>query len=104
MLHNHPELVDLALAQTTQRPRHPKYNFHHVELNADLAGRDSVTVKPTIAEWTEATAPTGGQGDPSAASAEKGARLHRAIVANAVELVRMIRGIEVTLRDVHVPL
>ncbi len=104
MLHNHPELVDLGLAHTVQRPRHPKYNFHHVELNADLAARDSVTVKPTVAEWTDATAPTGGQGDPSNASAELGARLHAAIVANAVELVRMIRGIEVTVRGVEVPL
>jgi creatinine amidohydrolase len=104
MLHNHPELVDLSLAQTTQRPRHPKYNFSHVELNADLQARDSVTVKPTVGEWSEATAPTGGQGDPSQASAEKGARLHAVIVANTVEFVRMIEGIEVTLHDVGVPL
>ena len=104
MLHNHPELVDLSLAETIQRPRHPKYNFSHAELNADLANRDSVTVKPTIEEWTAATAPSGGQGDASAASAEKGARLHAAIVANTVELVRMIEGIEVTLRNVDVPL
>jgi creatinine amidohydrolase len=104
MLHNHPHLVDLTQARTANRPRHPKYNFSHVELNADLAQRDSVTVKPTIAEWTEATAPTGGQGDPSTASAKKGAALHAAIVANMVELIPMIESIEVTLHNVEVPL
>jgi creatinine amidohydrolase len=104
MLHNHPDLVDLSLAQTTQRPRHPKYNFNHVELNGDLAARDSVTVKPTIAEWTEATAPSGGQGDPAPASAEKGARLHDAIVANTVELLKMVEDLDVALHDVEVPL
>ena len=104
MLHNHPHLVDLSLAQTAQRPRHPKYNFSHVELNGDLAARDSITVKPTVEEWTEATAPTGGQGDPGPASAEKGARLHAAIVSNTVEAIRMAEAVEVTLRDLAIPL
>jgi creatinine amidohydrolase len=104
MLHNHPQLVDPALAQTSPRTPHPKYNFNHVELNADLAGRDSVTVKPTVEEWIRATGPSGGQGDPSTASAEKGARLHAAIVANTVELLESIADLEVTLRDVEIPL
>lgn len=104
MLHNHPGLVDLSLAQTTERPIHPKYNFSHVELNGDLAGRDSVTVKPTIEEWTRATAPSGGQGDAGPASAEKGARLHAAIVANTVEVLRELQTRPVTLRNLEVPL
>lgn len=104
MLHNHPDLVDLSLARTTERPVHPKYNFNHVELNGDIAGRDSITVKPTIEEWTAATGPSGGQGDPSTASAEKGARLHAAIVANTVEAIRLAEQREVTLRNLEVPL
>ena len=101
---NHPELVDMAVAAPLEPPRHPKFNYHPINLDWRRAGFDSVTVKPTVEEWKEATGPAGAYGDPLAATPEKGRQLHAAIVANVVEFLRSIEDRPVEIKDRSLPL
>jgi creatinine amidohydrolase len=105
MLYHHPELVNLALAGQPKKAEDQKYSFHHLELDSILARRDSITVKPTIEEMTEAGLPAGIHGDPTTASAGKGEKFHRLIVSNMVEVVRTIQALKVDLTNkVDVPI
>jgi creatinine amidohydrolase/Fe(II)-dependent formamide hydrolase-like protein len=61
---------------------------------------DRTLTPSTLEGFRKATQPSGVTGDPTLATAEKGKRLHRALVDNLAELVKMARKEKVSLKPV----
>jgi creatinine amidohydrolase len=94
MMHIFPDLVDMNKA-VRNLPRHKK--FHHPDpyVIADRAFTPS-----SLESFREATKPSGVTGDPTLSTANKGRRLHEALVENLVELIHLARKEKVALKPV----
>ena len=94
MMHIYPELVNIKKA-VKNLPRKKKFHVSDPYVIADRALTPS-----SLESFREATAPSGVTGDPTLATAEKGKRLHKALVENLVELIRLARKEKVVLKPV----
>ncbi|MBM4334064.1 MAG: creatininase family protein [Deltaproteobacteria bacterium] len=94
MMHIFPELVDIKKAVKNL----PKKKKFHVT-DPYVIG-DRVFTPSTLEGLRKATEPSGVIGDPTLSTAEKGDRLHRALVNNLVEVIKMARKEKVTLKPV----
>jgi creatinine amidohydrolase/Fe(II)-dependent formamide hydrolase-like protein len=61
---------------------------------------DRVFTPSSLESFRKATEPSGVTGDPTLSTAEKGKRLHNALVDNLVELVKLARQEKVILKPV----
>jgi creatinine amidohydrolase/Fe(II)-dependent formamide hydrolase-like protein len=105
MLHSYGHLVRMDLAQRA---------VHHHEGRIHLGGfaspdpaltdRNMAWSPPTVEEFARASAPTGVSGDPTKASAEKGARILDAEVENVCELIARCRQVDVEMKDCSIPI
>jgi len=94
MMHIFPELVDIKKAVKNL----PKKKKFHVMDPYVIA--DRVFTPSTLESFRKATQPSGVTGDPTLSTVAKGERLHRALVNNLVELIKMARKEKVTLKPV----
>jgi creatinine amidohydrolase/Fe(II)-dependent formamide hydrolase-like protein len=76
-------------------PRKKKFHVSDPYVIADRALTPS-----SLESFRKATEPSGVTGDPTLATAEKGKRLHKALVENLVELIRLARQEKVVLKPV----
>jgi creatinine amidohydrolase/Fe(II)-dependent formamide hydrolase-like protein len=93
-MHIFPELVDMKKA-VKNLPRKKKFHIADPYLNGDR-----VFTPSSLESFRLATQPSGVTGDPTLSTAEKGKRLHRALVDNLVELVKLARKEKVALKPV----
>ena len=91
-MHIFPELVDIKKA-VKNLPKKKKFHVMDPYVEADRAFTPS-----TLESFRKATEPSGVTGDPTLSTAEKGRRLHRALVDNLVELIKMSRKEKVVLK------
>ena len=91
MMHLFPELVNIQKA-VKNLPKKKKYHVMDPYVQADRAFTPS-----SLESFRKATEPSGVTGDPTLSTAEKGRRLHRALVDNLVELIHLIRKEKVSL-------
>jgi creatinine amidohydrolase/Fe(II)-dependent formamide hydrolase-like protein len=61
---------------------------------------DRVFTPSSLESFREATKPSGVTGDPTLSTAEKGKRLHKALVDNLVEVIKLARKEKVALKPV----
>ncbi len=94
MMHIFPELVDIRKA-VKNLPQ--KKKFHHPD---PYVIDDRVFTPSTLESFRKTTEPSGVTGDPTLATADKGKRLHKALVKNLVELVELVRREKVILKPV----
>jgi creatinine amidohydrolase len=94
MMYIFPELVDIKKA-VKNLPKKKKFHFMDPYVEADRAFTPS-----TLESFRQATKPSGVTGDPTLSTREKGRRLHKALVDNLVELIRMARKEKVVLKPV----
>jgi creatinine amidohydrolase len=94
MMHIFPELVDIKKA-VKNLPKKKKFHVMDPYVIADRAFTPS-----TLEGFRKATVPSGVIGDPTLSTAAKGERLHRALVNNLVEFIKMARKEKVTLKPV----
>jgi creatinine amidohydrolase len=91
MMHLFPELVNIQKA-VKNLPKKKKYHVMDPYVQADRAFTPS-----SLESFRKATEPSGVTGDPTLSTAEKGRRLHRALVDNLVELIHLVRKEKVSL-------
>ncbi|MDH4267759.1 MAG: creatininase family protein, partial [Deltaproteobacteria bacterium] len=94
MMHIFSELVDIKKA-VKNLPMKKKFHVMDPYVIADRAFTPS-----TLEGFRQATEPSGVTGDPTLSTAEKGRRLHKALVDNLVELIQMARKEKVVLKPV----
>jgi creatinine amidohydrolase len=103
MLHWRPDLVDMTRASkgsphgagpfpTNPMPIEPPFDVN------------AISVRPTDAEFLQASQPTGIGGDATVATAEKGKAVLEAIVKNTVIHIEDIRKKTVNLKPVSIPI
>ncbi len=90
MLAWRPELVDMSKAVSEIPPRRSAF-FEAIEFEPEFAG-NSVSVIRTAADRPRGPGSTGVSGDARAATAEKGAAILEAIVANLARLIDELRA------------
>ncbi|MFQ5914311.1 MAG: creatininase family protein [Nitrospinota bacterium] len=115
MLHYAPELVEMEHAEKSMGSQQDKYSFSFLMLDPELEG-NRVSIKNTWREFRQGVSlrtgelepkdrPSGVEGDPTTASAEKGRKVHEVIVRNTVEIVERFRHLPITLhQEVEPPL
>jgi creatinine amidohydrolase len=115
MLYYEPGLVEMKEAERVVGAKQGKFSFAFHMLDPELDG-DRVSIKNTWREFRQGISirmgmlqpkarPSGVEGDPTLATAEKGKRVHEAIVENTVELVERFRRMPISLTcDVEPPL
>jgi len=87
LLYKHPELVKMELAE----PLVPEPLVHSRFVDKpDLEGGDRIIVIPGIKDQVRMT-PKGFIGDPTVATAEKGAIIYKSVVSNGVEFINDLR-------------
>jgi creatinine amidohydrolase/Fe(II)-dependent formamide hydrolase-like protein len=74
-----------------------KKKFHMMDPYADA---DRVSIPSTLEAFRKATAPSGVTGDPTLATKAKGEYLHKEMIKNLVELIKMARKEKVSLKKV----
>ena len=94
MMHIYPELVDIKKAV---RNLPPKKKFHVPD---PYVIADRALTPSSLESFRKATEPSGVTGDPTLSTAEKGKRLHKALVGNLVELIKLARREKVVLKRV----
>jgi creatinine amidohydrolase len=94
MMHIFPELVDIKKA-VKNLPHKKKFHF----ADPYMIG-DRVFTPSSLESFREATKPSGVTGDPTLSTAEKGKRLHKALVENLVEVIKLARKEKVALKPV----
>jgi creatinine amidohydrolase len=94
MMHIFPELVDIRKAVKNLPPRK---KFHTSD---PYVIGDRVFTPSSLESFRKITEPSGVTGDPTLATAEKGKRLHKALVDNLVELIKLARKEKVVLKPV----
>ena len=107
MMRHRPELVDMAKAPVGPgQAREDESDPAHAFINIGGAyGRNLAQLKPTPAEFAQATAASDGVvGNAAAATREKGERIFEAIVRNAVAFVESVRTETVTIRNAEIPI
>ncbi len=115
MLYYEPDLVDMSQAEVAVGSHEEGFAYSLLMLDPELQG-NRVSIKSTWREFRQGVSirtgdmvakkkPSGVEGDPSLASAEKGKKFQEAIVENTVKIVEKFRNIPVTLTcDVEPPL
>lgn len=115
MLYYQPELVEMNEAARSVGPPPEKFSYSFLMLDPELEG-DRVSIKNTWREFRQGVSirtgelhpkerPSGVEGDATLATADKGRKVHEAIVQNTVEVVERFRRLPVTLtREVEPPL
>jgi creatinine amidohydrolase len=94
MMYIFPELVNIKKA-VKNLPKKKKFHVADPYVEADR------TLTPsTLESFRRATEPSGVTGDPTLSTLEKGKRLHKALVDNLVELIKMARKENVILKPV----
>jgi creatinine amidohydrolase len=94
MMHIFPDLVNMKKAVKNL----PHFKKFHITDPYFIGDR---TFTPASVEsFRELTKPSGVKGDPTLASAAKGRTLHRALLKNLVELIKMARKEKVALKPV----
>ena len=94
MLHIFPELVNLRKAVKNLSS---KKKFH---VSDPYVIADRAFTSNSLESFRKATEPSGVRGDPTLSSADKGRKLHRALVDNLVELIKLARKEKVVLKPV----
>lgn len=103
MLHWRPDLVDMSKAAAGSPhgkgpfPTNPMPIEPPFDINA-------ISVRPTDAEFLEASSPTGIGGDARVATAEKGKAVLDAVIRNTVTHIEDIRRKPVTIKPVSIPI
>jgi creatinine amidohydrolase len=95
MMHIFPELVNMKKAVKNLPP---KKKFHVAD---PYVQGDRVFTPSSLESFRKATEPSGVTGDPTLSTEEKGKRLHKALVDNLVELVKLARKEKVVLKRVN---
>ena len=109
MLHYAPELVEMEHAEKSMGSQQDKYSFSFLMLDPELEG-NRVSIKNTWREFRQGVSlrtgelepkdrPSGVEGDPTTATAEKGRKVHEVIVRNTVEIVERFRHLPITLHQ-----
>lgn len=106
LLYHRPDLVDMSKAVSGKshgaNTDGPAPGLMHL---AGPYGRNSVLHKPTPEGFAARTADSYGvAGDATRATAEKGARIFEAIVANSCAFIESIRDRDVVVKDVETPI
>ncbi len=94
MMHIFPHLVNMKKAVKNLPP---KKKFHIMDPYVET---DRTFTPSTLEGFRKVTLPSGVTGDPTLATAAKGERLHRALVNNLVELIKLARKEKVQLKPV----
>lgn len=94
MMYIFPELVNIKKA-VKNLPKKKKFHVADPYVEADRTFTPS-----TLESFRQATKPSGVTGDPTLSTLEKGKRLHKALVDNLVELIKMARKEKVILKPV----
>jgi len=94
MMHIYPELVNIKKAVKNLPP---KKKFH---VSDPYVITDRTFTPSSLESFRKITEPSGVTGDPTLATAEKGKRLHKALVDNLVELIKLARKEKVILKPV----
>ena len=94
MMYIFPGLVNIKKA-VKNLPKKKKFHVADPYVEADRTFTPS-----TLESFRHATKPSGVTGDPTLSTREKGKRLHKALVDNLVELVRMARKEKVILKPI----
>ena len=89
-----PRLVNIKKA-VKNLPKKKKFHVADPYVEADRTFTPS-----TLESFRQATKPSGVTGDPTLSTLEKGKRLHKALVDNLVELIKMARKEKVVLKPV----
>lgn len=98
MLHLHPDLIDMTKAPkmvVAQRKFH--VTDHYLQ-------EDRVYIPKTMEEFRKSTEPSGAYGDATLANPEKGAKYHRYVVDNIVQLLEELKAAKVELKDKPLPI
>jgi creatinine amidohydrolase len=115
MLYYTPELVEMKEAERSVGSKQGRFSFSFHMLDPELDG-DRVSVKNTWREFRKGVSirmgilesqgrPSGVEGDPTVATAEKGRKVHEVIVRNTVEIVEHFRKMPIKLTcEVEPPL
>jgi creatinine amidohydrolase len=106
LLHHRPDLVDMrkAVAGPAEVANAAGPDTAMMHLSGPY-GRNSVLLKSSAEEFAQRTVDSAGvRGDATRATAEKGARIFEAVVANSCAFIESIRSKTVTVRDVTTPI
>jgi creatinine amidohydrolase len=92
MMHIFPDLVNIKKA-VKNLPHKKKFHVPDPYVIADRAFTPS-----SLESFRKTTEPSGVTGDPTLSTAAKGKRLHKALVDNLVELIKLVRREKVVLK------
>lgn len=106
LLHHRPDLVDMSKAVAGQTHiSNMDAPLNHVMHLSGPYGHNSILFKSSHQEFAERTAKSYGvTGDATRATAEKGAHIFEAVVANSCAFIESIRRTPVVVRDISIPI